>query len=208
MCNRNKFTDMKQIIFILSLLLLPAGMTAQVDDLYFVPKKKTKKEIVITSNGNTVIKNANQNISTENKNVKSGSNIINGINEDEYNRRPTSASSNYKEYAEEQATEYAEESVEEVADYTYSSRIVRFHSPRRAVVLSSPLYWDVVYNSGLSNWTIYDDGIYWDVYPDYGYTTIYYSSPWYSSWNWYFGAGWGLSFGWGYSPWYWGWHST
>ena len=103
MCNRNKFTDMKQLIFILTLLLLPAGMTAQVDDLYFVPKKKTKKEIVITSNGNTVVKNANQNVSTEYKNVNSGGNIINGINEDEYNRRPTSASSNYEDYENGQA---------------------------------------------------------------------------------------------------------
>ena len=36
---------MKQIIFILMMLVLPAGIMAQVDDLYYVPtKKKAKKE--------------------------------------------------------------------------------------------------------------------------------------------------------------------
>lgn len=198
---------MKQIIFILMMFILPSGIMAQVDDLYYVPtKKKAKKELKITTNSDP-IKVAPAIVGTPSSGtnvVRIGkkSNIVNDIDEDAYNRRSTtSAYSTEQEYTDEEVYDYEEEYVEEPAsdaDYTYSSRIVRFHSPRRAVILSSPLYWDVVYNCGLDNWTIYDDGIYWDVYPDYSYTTIY--SP---SWSWYTGCGWGFSFGWGHSSWYW-----
>ncbi len=200
---------MKQIIFILMMLVFPAGIIAQVDDLYYVPtKKKVKKEVKATTSSNTIkidpATNATQN-GTNVVRIGQKSNIVNGIDEDAYNRRSTTSTySTEQEYAEEEV--YEEEYIDEPAsdaDYTYSSRIVRFHSPRRAVVLSSPLYWDVVYNCGLDNWTIYDDGIYWDVYPDYSYSSIY-VSPWYSpSWSWYTGCGWGFSFGWGHSSWYW-----
>ena len=205
---------MKQIIFILMMAVLPLGAMAQVDDLYFVPKKKqAKKEVKATTSSNAV-KVAPATVSTPQNGtnvVRIGqkSNIVNGIDEDEYNRRSTPTYSTEQEYTEEDSYEYSDEQTyDETAidgDYTYSSRIVRFHSPRRAVLLSSPLYWDVVYSSGLDNWTIYDDGIYWDVYPDYSYTTFY-SSPWYyPSWRWSYGCGWGLSLGW-YSPWHWGYH--
>ena len=40
---------MKQIIFILMMLILPLGIMAQVDDLYYVPtKKKAKTEVKAT----------------------------------------------------------------------------------------------------------------------------------------------------------------
>ena len=201
---------MKQIIFTLMMLVLPAGIMAQVDDLYYVPtKKKLKKEVKATTND--PVKVAPATVSTPSGGtsvvrIAPKSNIVNGIDEDAYNRRSTtSAYSAGEEYTDGQVyeqEEYADETASD-ADYTYSSRIVRFHSPRRAVVLSSPLYWDVVYNCGLDNWTIYDDGIYWDVYPDYSYSSIY-ISPWYTpAWGWYRGCGWGLSFGWGHSSWYW-----
>ena len=203
---------MKQIIFTLMMLVLPAGIMAQVDDLYYVPtKKKVKKEVKVTTNDAVKVAPATNTTQSGTNVVRIApkSNIVNGIDEDAYNRRSTTSTySTEQEYTDEQTYEYQEEYVEEPtsdADYTYSSRIVRFHSPRRAVVLSSPLYWDVVYNCGLDNWTIYDDGIYWDVYPDYSYSSIY-VSPWYSpSWSWYTGCGWGFSFGWGYSSWYWNW---
>lgn len=204
---------MKQIIFILMMAVLPLGAMAQVDDLYFVPKKKQAKKEVKTTTSSNAVKVAPATVSTPQNGtnvVRIGqkSNIVNGIDEDEYNRRSTPTYSTEQEYTEEESYEYSDEQTyDETAidgDYTYSSRIVRFHSPRRAVLLSSPLYWDVVYNSGLDNWTIYDDGIYWDVYPDYSYTTFY-SSPWYyPSWRWSYGCGWGLSLGW-YSPWHWDW---
>ena len=194
--------------------VLPLGAMAQVDDLYFVPKKKqAKKEVKATTSSNAV-KVAPATVSTPQNGtnvVRIGqkSNIVNGIDEDEYNRRSTPTYSTEQEYTEEDSYEYSDEQTYDdtaiEGDYSYSSRIVRFHSPRRAVLLSSPLYWDVVYSSGLDNWTIYDDGIYWDVYPDYSYTTFY-SSPWYyPSWRWSYGCGWGLSLGW-YSPWHWGYH--
>ena len=205
---------MKQIIFTLMMLVLPLGIMAQVDDLYYVPKKKQAKKEVVVTTSNNVVKVAPATVATPQNGtnvvrVAKKSNIVNGIDEDEYNRRSTQPTyTPEQEYAEEEVYEYSDEqtySDEPADDYTYSSRIVRFHSPRRAVMLSSPLYWDVVYNSGLNNWTIYDDGIYWDVYTDYGYTTYY--SPWYysPSWSLRWGCGWGLSFGWGYSSWYWNW---
>ena len=196
---------MKQIAFLLMMMLIPVGTMAQVDDLYYVPKKKqAQKEVKVTTSSN-VVKVTPATVVTPqngtNVRVAKKSNIVNGMDEDEYNRRSVPTYTEEQEYAEEEVYEYSDEPAD---DYTYSSRIVRFHSPRRAVMLSSPLYWDVVYNSGLNNWTIYDDGIYWDVYTDYGYTT-YYSSPWYysPSWSLHWGHRWGLSFGWGYSSWYW-----
>lgn len=199
---------MKQIIFLLMMFLLPNGIIAQVDDLYYVPtKKKVKTEIKIKSVSDNVIptNNASQygtNIVRIGKTTKN--NLINGIDEDEYNRRNTYQTDTvYEDFIDEENSDSTEEIYVDDSDfdsdYVYSSRIVRFHSPRRAVILSSPLYWDVVYNSGLDNWIIYDDGVYWNVYSDY---TI----PWISSWNWYVGSGWGLSFGWGYNSWLWSWN--
>ena len=201
---------MKQVIFILMMAVLPLGAMAQVDDLYFVPKKKQAKAEVKAATGTNVVKVAPATVTTPQNGtnvVRIGkkSNIVNGIDEDEYNRRSTTTYSTEQEYTEEESYEYSDEQTyDEASDYAYSSRIVRFHSPRRAVLLSSPLYWDVVYNSGLDNWTIYDDGIYWDVYPNYGYTTFYSSAWYYPSWRWSYGCGWGLSLGW-YSPWHWDW---
>ncbi len=192
------------------MLALPIGMAAQVDDLYYVPtKKKAKKEIkaapakteaVIidkTNNaGGTQITRLNNN----------GDRFVNGRSEDEYNRR-VPAGEYSEEVISEEDTTYIEEGTGET-DYTYSTRIVRFHSPRRSTILSSPLYWNVVYESEANNWTIYDDGVYWDVYPEYTYTTMY-SHPWhYPSWSWNWNYGYAY-FGWHYSPWHWGhipWH--
>ena len=139
---------MKQIAFLLMVMLLPTGMIAQVDDLYFVPKKKAQKEIKVTNGGGVKVVSKSATPTTVNNNV-------NSIDEDAYNRRNVSVvqDESYEQSVEEEESyEYSDNYSDEVdADYTYSSRIVRFHSPRRAVVLSSPLYWDVVYNSGLDN---------------------------------------------------------
>lgn len=83
-------------------------------------------------------------------------------------------------------------------DYEYAMRIVRFRSPRYAIPVSSPLYWDVVYGAFPSwDWNVYDDGLYAYVFPTY-------SNPlwWDWRWNWSI-AGPRYSFGWGWSsPWY------
>ena len=51
-------------------------------------------------------------------------------------------------------------------DYEYAMRIIRFRSPRYAIPVSSPLYWDVVYGGYASwDWNIYEDGLYAYVFP-------------------------------------------
>ncbi len=161
--------------FLLFLMLfLPLGLMAQVDDMYFVPKKKKAKEVETKDNEFVTTQERIQAAQLPQR------------DEDEYNRRPSAADSEYydDEYSEEE--EYQEAAAdEETADYYYSSRIVRFHSPRR-VIVSSPWYWDVVYTSDIDNWVLYDDGIYWELYPIY--------TPWYhASWSW--------SWGWPYYSW-------
>ncbi len=162
---------MRQFLLFL-MLFLPLGLMAQVDDMYFVPKKKKAKEVETKDNEFVTTQERIQAVQLPER------------DEDEYNRRPAVADSEYNddEYSDEE--EY-QEADEETADYYYSSRIVRFHSPRR-VIVSSPWYWDVVYTSDIDNWVLYDDGIYWELYPVY--------TPWYhASWSW--------SWGWPYHPW-------
>ena len=136
---------MKNFILLL-LMLLPIGMSAQVDDMYFVPKKKAKTASTETVR-NAESSQMHFSVSDETMDV------------DAYNRRYSDVED--YEYVDDEA-QYGDYSDD--TDYIYSSRIVRFHSPRR-VLVSSPLYWDVVYIGGGSNWVIYDDGIYWDYYP-------------------------------------------
>lgn len=63
-------------------------------------------------------------------------------------------------------------------DYEYAMRIVRFRSPRYAIPVSSPLYWDVVYGAFPSwDWNVYDDGLYAYVFPTY-------SNPLWWDWRW------------------------
>ena len=200
---------MKQIIFFVMLLALPIGMAAQVDDLYYVPtKKKANKEVKsnTVSIGTKTVGSTGTSGGTQvtRINAKSNDRIVNGRSEDEYNRRTLPA----QEYEyEEEDTIYTDEATDGT-DYTYSTRLVRFHSPRRSSVVSSPLYWNVVYESGVDNWTIYDDGVYWDIYPGYTTYSTYYSHPWhYHSWQ--FGWHTGYGFGWHHSPFYWSytpWH--
>ena len=196
---------MKQIILFMMMLALPIGITAQVDDLYYVPtKKKAKKETksAIGEARPAIVEPATATSGTQVTRITtngSDNRIVNGRNEDEYNRRTLPS----EDYAYEADTTYTEETSTQ-SDYTYSTRIVRFHSPRRSTIVSSPLYWNVVYEAELDNWTIYDDGVYWDIYPEYSYTT-YYSTPWYyHSWpiNWHMGFSWGF-YGWHHQPWYW-----
>ena len=167
---------MKQIVLIL-ICLLPMGVHAQFDDVYFVPKKRT----TISS------EESSEHVTTQTRLGESY-----GLrDEDEYNRRPSSSSS----YSYEDEEVYTAESEDvynnDEEDYRFSTRIVRFHSPRR-VVVSSPWYWEV-YSSGYDSWTVYDNGTYIDLYPSYDY---FYEPSWsfafYSGW-------WGFTLG---SHWY------
>lgn len=180
---------MKQILTLVMLLAVSIGVQAQVDDMYFVPKKKKVQKVEESS-------------SYEFETTQQRVSLPAERDADEYNRRPGAGNSGYNDEDTEYDNEEYNESVAEDVDDTefcYSSRIVRFHSPHR-VIVSSPWYWDVVYTSGIDNWVICDDGIYWELYPMY--------DPWFqSSWSW--------AYGWPYYSPYWnhygcwsGWHAS
>ena len=165
---------MKQVLFIL-FLILPFAADAQVDDMYYVPKRDDAKE------------NAAEKFSTTRMRLGTSGTLR---DEDEYNRRGSAYISDDDAYESDVETESVEyEYADDEEDYVYSTRIVRFHSPHR-VVISSPLYWDVVYSDGWNTWTVYDDGFYWDAYPNC------YSSWVAPAWSWgYSFGGFSLSFG-------------
>lgn len=167
-----------RVSLLLLSLVLSAVAYAQVDDIYFVPKKEKKVAVERTND-----------ICDD---YDTGVGIANTIDDDVYNRRVNVLEESVDDEEYEESDLFADED-----EYEYSSRIVRFHSPHR-VIVSSPWYWDVVYTSGSNNWVIYDDGIYWDLYPSY------YSSWYYPHWSW--SMSWcGGYYGWhfGYNNW---WH--
>ena len=185
---------------------LPLFVAAQSnDDLYFVPKKKaeTKKETVVTpkQNQGTAVYSASS--ASTPVVVKDAAGNTRDV--DEYNRRYTSRENTFsmqndtlyiqeKPYGERGEWVNGFEGSQD--DYEYAMRIVRFRSPRYAIPVSSPLYWDVVYGAFPSwDWNVYDDGLYAYVFPTY-------SNPMWWDWRWNWSIA-GPSFGWGwYSPWY------
>lgn len=172
--------------FFLSIALaLTVTLTVQAqddDDLYFTPTKKSQKSV-----------------STKVYNDCSR-------NDDEYNRRYTGYAGSWQtggnadsistdslqsevEYAQSSQSDY--DLTDPENDYVYSRRILRFHSPRFGFAISSPYYWDLVYD-----WGVYD--YLYDPYYDYFYDPFYWS--------------WGWGYGWAYRPWntwygpIWGWN--
>ena len=158
---------------------LPFILAAQSnDDLYFVPKKKTetKKETVVApkqnSQGTTVYSTSTTSTPVVVKDVAGNTRDV-----DEYNRRYTSRENTFsmqndtlyiqeKPYGERGEWVNGFEGSQD--DYEYAMRIVRFRSPRYAIPVSSPLYWDVVYGAFPSwDWNVYDDGLYAYVFPTY-----------------------------------------
>lgn len=179
------------------------------DDLYFVPKKKaeTKTETKVTvetapkkvSNTTTVYAAPGSTVV-----VKDAAGKTRDI--DEYNRRYTSRENTFtmendtlyiqeKPYGERGEWVNGFEGSQD--DYEYAMRIVRFRSPRYAIPVSSPLYWDVVYGALPSwEWNVYDDGLYAYVFPTF-------SNPLWWDWRWTWGvAGPRFGFSWGWSSWY------
>ena len=113
---------MKNLILLL-MMLVPIGTFAQVDDMYFIPKKKGKSTVVVSDDSG----------SSQERFYTGGQTM----DVDAYNRRYNE--SDYETDYESDVTEYDDYSDDDT-DYIYSSRIVRFHSPRK-VLLSSPWYW-------------------------------------------------------------------
>ncbi len=190
---------------------LPLFVAAQSnDDLYFVPKKKaeTKKETVVApkqNQGTTAYSTLSSSTPVVVKDAAGNTRDV-----DEYNRRYTSRENTFsmqndtlyiqeKPYGERGEWVNGFEGSQD--DYEYAMRIVRFRSPRYAIPVSSPLYWDVVYGAFPSwDWNVYDDGLYAYVFPTY-------SNPMWWDWRWNWSIA-GPSWGWGWhSPWYYSWYS-
>lgn len=207
-------------ITLLLIAVLPALAMAQSnDDLYFVPKKRKaveqKKEDVkkVQRTDTTAVYAAPGSTKIVVKDVTGQVRDV-----DEYNRRYTSRENTFTVendtlYIEEKPYNERGEWVNgfdgSQDDYEYAMRIVRFRSPRYAIPVSSPLYWEVT--SGIYpswDWNVYDDGLYAYVFPTY-------TNPMWWDWRWNWGVSgprWGFgfygpnwSFSWGsswYSPWY------
>ena len=165
--------------------------SAQDDDLYFVPSKKSSKKTTPTERYETPSRENQVQDNTQTYDNWADGRGNGNWDVDAYNRRKP-----HTETADTVAIDSSEEA-EDMASGDYTARLVRFHSPRAGIIVSSPYYSDIIdvwvdpwyYNSWYSPWGWYD--------------------PWYYSWHsayWYHGWGWGWS--WSYYPYYswsWGW---
>lgn len=196
---------MKRLLIIL-LSLAPVIAMAQ-DDMYFTPSKKKAAAVTRVQNSSyagtrqSYFGNSNvaavESVPVDNSTVDYGSSKR---SDDEYNRRYVngSGSSSYENNNDKKG-KYDTEDITDVdnneLDYRYSRRILRFHSPNVVVAVSSPYYWDLVYDCGVYDY-LYD---------------YYYYDPFYYGWAW--NCGWGYGWSWGYTwrpwnTWYgpiWGW---
>lgn len=237
MTNNDK--SMKKSVYILGLfcaLSVPSIAQNYYDDLYYVPEHES--ESVKKESSQTLHDEYDDSAIQASDAVSGGQGLAMDV--DAYNRRPgagttavsvkdTVAKAEYapasgngrREYS------YADRNEDEgwvngfngsVADYEYATRIIRFHSPRFAVHISSPYYWDIVYGLDSFNWNVYVDGSYawafptfsnslwWDwtfsrPYWGYGaYPYGFYSGYW-GIYNPYYYGGW---YGGWYNPYYWG----
>lgn len=165
---------MRTILFLLATLPL-FTLQAQVNEMFYVPKKTVKQENVAKA------------LAAENDGWGVEDNG-NSRDVDEYNRRTpaTVSASDVGSVLEAESYEY----VDEGSDYDYSTRIVRFHNPT-TVVVSSPWYYDV-YPARY----YYDYDYYYDSYLDW-------SIGW-NRWGWGISAGWHYPhhWYWGCDPFY------
>ncbi len=190
------------VLPLLAILVSPFMAMAQVDDAYFVPTRKSEKSLVVES-------------VAEKYSVKDVQKSA-ARNADEYNRR-SGFTNDPEAYVEENFSDgFSSDS--SYQDFDYSTRIVRFHSPRRAL---SPLYWDLAYDCGVNDWYVYDNGYSIDIYPTASNPLFYWSGPSYfwNSMNYYSWRNWHSFYGympfwewehymhhyydhWGYGRWY------
>lgn len=208
---------MKKLMMMSFLLVILSQMTmAQSfdDDLYFVPKKEKKSVPVedvkrTTEPREVVLEGKSFTVYTPVELDASGMEV----NVDEYNRRYTTQSGEPENYVEEYPEEKRSEEGEWVngfegstEDYELATRIIRFRSPRVAVPVSSPFYWDIVYTWTMSDWNVYTDGLYAYAFPTrsnpFWWDWHYDPWRWHYGWNWNIGwsaGGFGFHFGWGWN---------
>ena len=181
--------DVKMIVAMFLVLVSPLVATAQVDDVYFVPTKENEEKVL-------VVKSTAEKYNIDNTSESSMRNV------DEYNRRSTAYTNAPDEYIDENYTDeyvYEDDSYD---DYSYSTRIIRFRNPRRAVY--SSIYWDLMYGCGINDWLIYDNGYSIDIYPTYN-NPLYYWGDFAFAWNPFSWYSWYSWHGWHHTA-YWGWH--
>ena len=135
------------LLVVLALLVSPFTLQAQVDDIYFVPKKEKEKVLVVKS-------------VTEEYYVDEDASYR---DVDEYNRRSAGYTNDPELYIEENCSDDDYYYADEYNDYDYSTRIIRFRNPQRAV--GSAIYWDLNYGCGINDWLVVDNGYSIDIYP-------------------------------------------
>lgn len=193
---------MKKTLLLLSAALFAApGAQAQDDDVYFVPSAKSKTQSTDTYTASPRSMTGHSSYSplagdddaTAHDTWADGRKGC-GRDVDEYNRR--GASYRYGASDTVQATAAYDEGYEDgYEDGLYTSRLVRFYSPRVGVCVSSPYYWDWYDYAYDPFYCGYGTGWGWGWSGWYGWGSWYGWRPYYSSWH-----GWGA---WG-DPW-WGW---
>lgn len=183
---------MKRAILIVLSVITAVHLYAQDDDMYFSNNMSGEVESVQAPTSTDASYKSRPMSYDKSKLAVYNTNAR---NDDEYNRRYSFSSSYQTEGGADYSMDY--ESNDTVfnsdslsyddEDYYYSRRLLRFHSPRVAVALSSPYYWDLVYGYGIYDYM-------WDAYYD----------PFFYTWGWGYGWSWGP-----WSCWYgsfWGWH--
>lgn len=166
--------------------VIPLLGYAQVDDMYFVPKKEAKPV-------------QQQKVTVPQKQVQEAENILicpeTSIpagectrDVDEYNRRyrfdeSLPGDSAVVMAADEEEGEWVNGFKGSDADYAYTKRILRFYTPTVGIPVSSPLYWDLCYGPNSIYWNVYDDGIYAYAFPS-SWNSLYYSPYFTYSWGW------------------------
>lgn len=182
---------MKKSLLLLVACLACLGTYAQDDDVYFVPSSKNKtvqQEQQTPMNRSTYTPITDEEQFSESNWAKNRGN--NGWDVDEYNRRGKRYRGECSDTVKDNSCYdqgYSDGFSDGYEDGSYTSRIVRFWSPRPGVYVSSPYYLD-----------------YYDLCYDPWYYGYY--SPWSWSWGWSGWYGWGSWYGWRpYYSWGWGW---
>lgn len=162
---------MKRWIVLSALLCVAVTVCrAQDDDVYFVPSGVKSEPAKKVSPARYAPVSSEKEYADDWASGRVGERDV-----DDYNRRGTA----YRD-----TLNSGEELPEETESGVYTARLVRFHSPRVGIYVSSPFYVD-----------------YYD----------YWLDPWYDSWycGWWPGYSVGWWYGWGWRPYWhswWGWH--
>ena len=176
----------RSALVMMLMLVSPFLAFAQTDDIYFVPTKSSEKQTIVVERVSD-----KYNIVDETK--------VTVRNVDEYNRRYT-YTNDPEVYVEDN---YGDEYVavaDDYQDYDYSTRIIRFRNPRRAI---SNIYWDLAYTSYVNDWYIYDNGYSIDIYPTINNPLYYLTDFAWNSLTWYNWRYWYNRYSWNYSYWDW-----